>query len=192
MFLILQLTLLLIIFLFLNFFSFLFSRKILIDLILDVIFCLFIFSFFILCCSLFFHTQFEIEYTYWVNSFLLKVNWAFILDNLNSLMLFFICIIAGFVILFSLDYLYLDPYLIKFLSYLFLFTFFMLILITGQHFLQLFLGWEGVGLCSYLLIGFWSTRVNAHKSALKALVINRIGDIFLLFSFCYLYYYMRF
>jgi proton-translocating NADH-quinone oxidoreductase chain L len=191
MFLILQLTLLLFIFLFLNLFAFLFAKKVLIELVIDAAIILIIFSFFLLCFSLFFHVQFEIEYTYWINCLLLKVKWSFLLDNLNSLMLVFICLIATFVILFSLDYLYTDPFLIKFISYLFLFTFFMLILITGQHFLQLFLGWEGVGLCSYLLISFWSTRINAHKSALKALVINRVGDIFLLFAFSFIFYYMR-
>jgi NADH:ubiquinone oxidoreductase subunit 5 (subunit L)/multisubunit Na+/H+ antiporter MnhA subunit len=73
-----------------------------------------------------------------------------------------------------------DPHLSRFMSYLSLFTFFMIILVTGNNFLQLFLGWEGVGLCSYLLISFWYTRIQANKSAIKAMLINRIGDFSLL------------
>jgi len=69
-----------------------------------------------------------------------------------------------------------DPHLPRFMSYLSLFTFFMLILITGDNFFQLFLGWEGVGLCSYLLISFWFTRLQANKSAIKAIIVNKIGD----------------
>ena len=70
-----------------------------------------------------------------------------------------------------------DPHLQRFLSYLSLFTFFMLILVTANNFLQMFVGWEGVGLASYLLISFWFTRLAANKSAIKAMVVNRVGDI---------------
>lgn len=80
--------------------------------------------------------------------------------------------------LFSVDYMASDPYKIKFFSFISLFTFFMLVLVCANNFLVLFLGWEGVGLCSYLLIGFWDTRVQALKSANKALFINKIGDFF--------------
>src|SRR3546814_16514933 len=69
-----------------------------------------------------------------------------------------------------------DPHLPRFMSYLSLFTFFMLILVTANNLLQMFVGWEGVGLCSYLLINFWFTRIQAHKAAIKAMIINRIGD----------------
>jgi NADH:ubiquinone oxidoreductase subunit 5 (subunit L)/multisubunit Na+/H+ antiporter MnhA subunit len=69
-----------------------------------------------------------------------------------------------------------DPHLPRFMSYLSLFTFFMLILVTADNYIQLFVGWEGVGLCSYLLINFWFTRIQANKAAIKAMVINRIGD----------------
>lgn len=70
-----------------------------------------------------------------------------------------------------------DPHLPRFMCYLSLFCFFMLILVTGDNFLTLFLGWEGVGLCSYLLINFWYTRLQANKSAIKAMLINRVGDL---------------
>jgi proton-translocating NADH-quinone oxidoreductase chain L len=75
-----------------------------------------------------------------------------------------------------------DPHLPKFMSYISLFTFFMLMLVTANNFLQLFLGWEGVGLCSFLLISFWHTRIQANKAAIKAMVVNRIGDFGLLFG----------
>jgi len=84
-----------------------------------------------------------------------------------------------------------DPSLIRFLSYLSLFTFFMFILVTGDNFIQLFLGWEGIGLCSYLLISFWYTRVQANKSALKALIINRLGDFGFLIGSLLLFYFFR-
>lgn len=69
-----------------------------------------------------------------------------------------------------------DPHLPRFMSYLSLFTFFMLILVTADNFVQMFVGWEGVGLCSYLLINFWFTRIQANKAAIKAMILNRIGD----------------
>ena len=89
---------------------------------------------------------------------------------------------------FSTEYMSHDPHISRFMSYLSLFTFFMLILVTGDNFLQLFVGWEGVGLCSFLLINFWFSRIQANKAAIKAMVLNRVGDvglalgIFLIFS----------
>lgn len=71
-----------------------------------------------------------------------------------------------------------DPYLVRFLSFLSLFTFFMLFLVSSSNFIQFFFGWEGVGLCSYLLINFWYKRVLANKAALKAMVMNRVADVF--------------
>jgi len=81
-----------------------------------------------------------------------------------------------------------DPHLQRFLAYLSLFTFFMIVLVTSNNFIQLFTGWEGVGICSYLLINFWFTRIQANKAAIKAVIVNRIGDtafaiaIFLIFK----------
>ena len=75
-----------------------------------------------------------------------------------------------------------DPHLPRFMSYLSLFTFFMLILVTADNFVQMFVGWEGVGLCSFLLINFWFTRIQANKAAIKAMILNRIGDFGLVIS----------
>lgn len=84
-----------------------------------------------------------------------------------------------------------DPFITRFMSYLSLFTFFMFILITADNLVQLFLGWEGVGLCSYLLINFWFTRLQANKAALKALVFNRIGDFGLLLGILFIFFLFR-
>ena len=97
-------------------------------------------------------------------------------------MLLVVTIISSLVHLYSLDYMITDPHLPRFMSYLSLFTFFMLILITGNNFVVLFLGWEGVGLSSYLLINFWFTRIAANQAALKAFMLNRVGDWGLNFS----------
>jgi len=112
----------------------------------------------------------------WINSELFQIDWGFYVDNLTIIMLLVVNIISMLVHLYSMDYMEHDPHLSRFMSYLSLFTFFMLILITGDNFIILFLGWEGVGLCSYLLIGFWYTRIQANKAAIKALVVNRIAD----------------
>ena len=97
-------------------------------------------------------------------------------------MLIVVTIISLIVHIYSTSYMSEDPQLPRFLAYLSLFTFFMLILITSNNFLQLFMGWEGVGLCSYLLISFWYTRISAGKAAMKAIVLNRIGDCGLLLA----------
>jgi NADH-ubiquinone oxidoreductase chain 5 len=115
------------------------------------------------------------------------VEWTFLFDSLSVLMLVVILSISLLVQIYSIEYMKGDPHVNRFLSYLSLFTFFMLILVTSNNFLQLFLGWEGVGLCSYLLINFWFTRKQANKSALKAMVVNRIGDVGLMLGFCFIY-----
>ncbi len=112
----------------------------------------------------------------WIFSHLLTIDWAFSLNSLNTIMLIVVNLISGLVHIYSLDYMVNDNKIYKFFSYLSLFTFFMILLITGDNFIILFLGWEGVGLCSYLLISFWNTRLQANKSAIKALVVNRIAD----------------
>lgn len=113
----------------------------------------------------------------WLNIDLLSIQWGFIFDSVTSLMLIVVTTISFFVHLYSISYMGHDPHLQRFLSYLSLFTFFMLILVTADNFLQMFVGWEGVGLASYLLISFWFTRLAANKSAIKAMVVNRLGDI---------------
>ena len=112
----------------------------------------------------------------WIISGKLTVDWTFLFDTLNTVMLLIVNIISLFVHIYSLEYMKEDPHLSRFMSYLSLFTFFMIILVTGNNFVILFLGWEGVGLCSYLLINFWFTRITANKAAIKALIMNRIGD----------------
>ena len=103
-------------------------------------------------------------------------------DQVVTSMLILVSGISFFVHLFSSSYMDGDPHLPRFMSYLSLFTFFMIILVTSNNLVQLFIGWEGVGLCSYLLIGFWYTRIQANKAAIKAMIMNKVGDIGLLLA----------
>lgn len=107
----------------------------------------------------------------------LIIHWSFLFDSITSVMIVIIHTISFFVQLYSFQYMKEDPHLKRFLLYLTLFTFFMLILVSSNTVVQMFIGWEGVGLASYLLINFWYTRYEANKSALKAVIINKIGDI---------------
>ena len=91
-------------------------------------------------------------------------------------MLIVVTSISSLVHLYSIGYMDEDPHVPRFMAYLSLFTFFMLILVTGDNFIQMFIGWEGVGLSSYLLINYWFTRLQANKAAMKAMIVNRIGD----------------
>ena len=124
----------------------------------------------------------------WFDSELFSFTWGFQFDSLTAVMLIVVTFISFLVHIYSTEYMSHDPHLPRFMSYLSLFTFFMLILVTADNFIQMFVGWEGVGLCSYLLINFWFTRIQANKAAIKAMVMNRIGDfglalgIFCLFS----------
>jgi proton-translocating NADH-quinone oxidoreductase chain L len=112
----------------------------------------------------------------WINLGSFDVKWEFAVDNISLTMLIIVLTITFCVLLYSIGYLYEDPHLIRFLFYISLFSLFMVILITATNFIVLFMGWEGVGICSYLLISFWFTRLKALKAALKAVVMNRIGD----------------
>jgi NADH-ubiquinone oxidoreductase chain 5 len=112
----------------------------------------------------------------WFKSEYLCANWGFQFDSLTVVMLIVVTFISTLVHLYSTEYMSHDPHLPRFMSYLSLFTFFMLILVTADNFIQLFVGWEGVGLCSYLLINFWFTRIQANKAAIKAMIVNRVGD----------------
>jgi NADH-ubiquinone oxidoreductase chain 5 len=118
----------------------------------------------------------------WIKSDFIHINWSFQFDTLSIVMLLIITFISTIVHLYSLEYMEYDPHLIRFMSYLSLFTFFMLILVTGDNFLQMFVGWEGVGLSSYLLINFWFTRIQANKAAIKAMLVNRVGDFCILLA----------
>lgn len=112
----------------------------------------------------------------WLESDSFHVDWAFCFDSLTVVMLVVVTFISTLVHLYSIEYMGGDPHLPRFMSYLSLFTFFMLILVTADNFVQMFVGWEGVGLCSYLLINFWFTRIQANKAAIKAMLVNRVGD----------------
>jgi proton-translocating NADH-quinone oxidoreductase chain L len=114
----------------------------------------------------------------WILSDLFEVNWSFSIDALTYTMLLVVLGVSTLVHLYSTEYMSEDPHTARFISYLSLFTFFMLILVTSNNFVSLFLGWEGVGLCSYLLISFWFTRIQANKAAIKAMVVNRVSDLF--------------
>ena len=113
----------------------------------------------------------------WFNIGLFNLDWGFLFDSLTATMLIVVNTVSFLVHLYSVEYMRYDPFLPRFLSYLSLFTFFMLMLITADNLIQLFVGWEGVGLASYLLINFWFSILEANKSALKAMVMNRLGDI---------------
>ena len=112
---------------------------------------------------------------------LLEVSLGVYLDFYSSYMVWVVFTISSLVHLYSTMYMGADPRLYLFLSYLTLFTFFMVVLLVSPNYVQLFMGWEGVGLTSYLLVNFWHTRVAANKSALKALIVNRVGDLFFLY-----------
>ncbi len=116
----------------------------------------------------------------WISSEVLNIDWGFMFDSLTASMCVVVTFISFSVHLYSTEYMSHDPHISRFMSYLSLFTFFMLILITADNFVQMFVGWEGVGLCSYLLINFWFTRIQANKAAIKAMLMNRIGDFSLL------------
>lgn len=112
----------------------------------------------------------------WIHSEMFDANWGFQFDALTVSMLVLVSIVSSLVHIYSTGYMSEDPHQPRFYSYLSLFTFFMILLVTGDNLVSLFLGWEGVGLCSYLLINFWFTRLQANKAAIKAMVVNRIGD----------------
>ena len=123
----------------------------------------------------------------WINSGSLNVNWSIKVDALSSVMLVVVTLVSSLVHIYSVGYMSHDPHKPRFMAYLSLFTFAMLTLVTSDNFLQLFFGWEGVGLCSYFLIGFWYKKETANAAAMKAFLVNRVGDfgfalgIFLIF-----------
>ena len=112
----------------------------------------------------------------WILSADLKIDWALRIDTLTAVMLVVVTTISGFVHVYSMGYMAEDPYRPRFFAYLSIFTFFMLMLVTADNLVQMFFGWEGVGLASYLLIGFWYHKPEANAAAIKAFVVNRVGD----------------
>ncbi len=125
----------------------------------------------------------------WISSGNFIANWSINIDPLSSVMLVVVTLISSLVHIYSIGYMSHDPHKPRFMSYLSLFTFSMLVLVVSDNFLQLFFGWEGVGLCSYLLIGFWYKKEAANNAAIKAFIVNRVGDfglavgIFLIFFY---------
>lgn len=121
----------------------------------------------------------SIELFRWIDSESLNITWGFRFDSLTVSMLIPVLIVSSLVHVYSIGYMSHDPHNQRFFSYLSLFTFMMIILVTANNLLLMFVGWEGVGICSYLLVCFWFTRVAANQSSLSAFLTNRVGDAFL-------------
>lgn len=117
-----------------------------------------------------------VELMRWIDSGSFRAVWSLRVDVLTTVMLVLVTTVSSVVHVYSIGYMHHDPHIPRFMSYLSLFTFFMLMLVTSDNFIQLFLGWEGVGLCSYLLIGFWYKKPSANAAAMKAFLVNRVGD----------------
>jgi len=117
-----------------------------------------------------------IELFSWISSGSFEVKWTLRFDTLTAVMVFVVTVVSSMVHVYSIGYMSHDPHIPRFMSYLSFFTFFMLMLVTADNLLQMFFGWEGVGLCSYLLIGFWYEKPEANAAAIKAFVVNRVGD----------------
>jgi NADH-ubiquinone oxidoreductase chain 5 len=115
----------------------------------------------------------------WIDSESLDVSWSFNFDSLTVSMLIPVLIVSSLVHIYSIGYMSHDPHNQRFFSYLSLFTFMMIILVTSNNYLLMFVGWEGVGVCSYLLVSFWFTRIAANQSSISAFLTNRVGDCFL-------------
>ena len=112
----------------------------------------------------------------WITSGDLKIDWSLRIDTMTVVMLVVVNTVSAFVHLYSIGYMNEDPFRPRFFAYLSIFTFFMLMLVTADNLVQLFFGWEGVGLASYLLIGFWYQKPAANAAAIKAFIVNRVGD----------------
>jgi len=125
----------------------------------------------------------------WISSGDFIANWSINVDPLSSIMLVVVTCVSALVHVYSIGYMNTDPNKPRFMSYLSLFTFSMLALVVSDNFLQLFFGWEGVGLCSYLLIGFWYKKEKANNAAIKAFIVNRIGDFGLAIGIFLIFFY---
>ena len=122
------------------------------------------------------HGETRVPIMTWIVAGDLKIDWALRIDTLTAVMLVVVNTVSAFVHLYSIGYMNEDPYRPRFFAYLSIFTFFMLMLVTSDNLVQMFFGWEGVGLASYLLIGFWYHKPEANAAAIKAFVVNRVGD----------------
>ncbi len=123
----------------------------------------------------------------WITSGNFSTAWALQVDSLTAAMLVLVTFVSALVHIYSIGYMAEDKSVPRFMAYLSLFTFFMLILVTANNFLQLFVGWEGVGLASYLLIGFWFKKPSANAAAIKAFLVNRVGDFGLIIAIALIY-----
>ena len=117
-----------------------------------------------------------VELFVWITSGAFDVGWTLRFDQLTAVMVFVVTVVSSMVHVYSIGYMSHDPHIPRFMAYLSLFTFFMLMLVSADNLLQMFFGWEGVGLCSYLLIGFWYEKPEANAAAIKAFIVNRVGD----------------
>jgi len=131
----------------------------------------------------------HLDFGEFIDSPFFRSNFEFGVDSIASIMAFTITLISFLVHVYAISYMKNDPHTVRFFGLLSLFTFFMLLLVISTDLIMLFIGWEGVGLISYLLISFWYTRVQAQKAATKAILMNKIGDLFLLFSISIIGYY---
>ncbi len=123
----------------------------------------------------------------WISSGDFSANWSLKLDQLTAIMLVVVTVVSSLVHIYSTAYMHEDKSIARFMSYLSFFTFCMLVLVTADNFLQLFVGWEGVGVASYLLIGFWFKKQSANAAAMKAFIANRVGDFGLIIAIALIY-----
>ena len=143
----------------------------------------------VLSCIVFYDVAFAhnarvTELFTWIDSGSFEVSWALKVDTLTAVMLVVVTGVSSMVHVYSVGYMSHDPHKPRFFAYLSLFTFFMLMLVTADNFVQMFFGWEGVGLASYLLIGFWYEKPSANAAAIKAFLVNRVGDIGFALGIC--------
>jgi len=126
----------------------------------------------------------------WFSVSSVSVYWSMYFDSLTACMMFTVTMVSFCVHIYSLGYMQADPHLPRFMSYLSLFTFFMLLLVSADNMLQMLVGFEGIGVCSFLLISFWFHRLSATKSAIKAMLVNRVSDTFLMISIMLMWWFM--
>src|SRR5512138_3243922 len=143
----------------------------------------------VLSCIVFYDVAFAhnartTELFTWIDSGSFEVSWALKVDTLTAVMLVVVTGVSSMVHVYSVGYMSHDHHKARFFAYLSLFTFFMLMLVTADNFVQMFFGWEGVGLASYLLIGFWYERPSANAAAIKAFLVNRVGDVGFALGIC--------
>ena len=158
-----------------------FKRSASIDRLAEVITCTFIvlaafFSFYIFIANIGSPSVVSLKLFTWIESGSFSADWSIYLDSVTSVMLVVITSVSALVHVYSIGYMSHDDSKPRFMGYLSLFTFAMIMLVTADNFLQLFFGWEGVGLASYLLIGFWYKKPTANAAAIKAFIVNRVGD----------------